>query len=252
MMDDDEDYLERQQQLKELLTEETNEGVTYINPTTMRPFPQPKQNKDQLTPHQDLLTMKLDELKENLKLKKNKPVLKNFDFEKEDPIYFGDDQIKGILHLINKGSHSDISEAFTKLSEIIKKDKTNARALYELGMIHQEGKGGFSMDFSEAFRLFKLSADLGYPAAQREVAFMYDTGKGVELDHTRALVYYSFAAKAQDPIASMTLGFKYAKGVGVSQSCTQAASYYKDVGAFGRFFIHFFILIDNWINIVIF
>ena len=70
----------------------------------------------------------------------------------------------------------------------------------------------------------------GHAAAQRELGFVYETGKGVSKDVAKALALYTFAAKARDITASLVLATKYAYGLDVSRSCTRAANYYHSVG----------------------
>jgi len=43
---------------------------------------------------------------------------------------------------------------------------------------------GVTRDFKKAFEYFERSAALGHPIAQRNLGFMYDTGKGVDENKT--------------------------------------------------------------------
>ena|SRR3990167_8634232 len=105
------------------------------------------------------------------------------------------------------------------------------------------------MNFSVAFEYFNASAALGNPKAQRELAFMYETGKGTPVNKVlvcicqflpkkncrkkidkiieQALLYYTFAARSFDSEASVVLGNKYLKGYSVNKSCISALSFFK-------------------------
>jgi TPR repeat protein len=54
------------------------------------------------------------------------------------------------------------------------------------------------VDYSEAARWEHLAAEQGDPHAQTDLAYLYETGKGVPLDYVAAYTWYSCAIAAGD------------------------------------------------------
>ena len=48
----------------------------------------------------------------------------------------------------------------------------------------------------EAFELYRTASEAGHPAAMADLAYMYETGKGVAKDAVEAVVWYREAADA--------------------------------------------------------
>lgn len=54
------------------------------------------------------------------------------------------------------------------------------------------------MDYSEAAHWERLAAEQGDPDAQTDLAYLYETGKGVPLDYVVDYIWYSRAIAAGD------------------------------------------------------
>jgi len=65
-----------------------------------------------------------------------------------------------------------------------------AKALTVFKTVHEDDR-----DFSEAFKLFKTSAEKGHPDAQHRVGMLYEQGRGTEKDLAKALTWYQKAYK---------------------------------------------------------
>ena len=57
---------------------------------------------------------------------------------------------------------------------------------------------GVALDYSEAARWARKSAEQGYAPAQVDFGYLYEQGKGVPLDYVRAYKWYKLAAAGGD------------------------------------------------------
>ena len=57
---------------------------------------------------------------------------------------------------------------------------------------------GLPVDYSEAARWERRAAEQGEPNAQTDIAYLYETGKGVPLDYVAAYTWYTRAIAAGD------------------------------------------------------
>ncbi len=104
-------------------------------------------------------------------------------------------------------------------------DKGNVSALYNLGMLHAEGKG-LPQNYVEAAKWFRLAADKGDAAAQSNLGKLYEKGKGVRQDYAEAVKWYTRAADQGYAAAQYILGSLYAAGKGVRQDKSVAKEWY--------------------------
>jgi TPR repeat protein len=72
--------------------------------------------------------------------------------------------------------------------------------------------------FSTEFRENLLPAQQGDAKAQVFVAYLYETGQGVEQNYAKAAEWYSRAARQCNPTAQTQLGNMYRLGKGVPQN----------------------------------
>ncbi|MBT5708718.1 sel1 repeat family protein [bacterium] len=72
-------------------------------------------------------------------------------------------------------------------------DAEHSRALYNLGVLHQEGKY-VSEDHRKAFDYFLNAARRGLPEAQMSIGWLYEGGLGTMKDMTEAVYWYRRAA----------------------------------------------------------
>ena len=64
---------------------------------------------------------------------------------------------------------------------------------------------GVEKNEAEAARLFRLIADMGYPAVQYQLGLMYFDGSGVEKNEAEAIRLYRLAARQGDSAAQAAL-----------------------------------------------
>ena len=81
-------------------------------------------------------------------------------------------------------------------------------------------------DEEEAVKWYRKAAERGYAAAQYNLGFMYDNGRGVAQDYTKAVEWYTKSAEQGHARAQFNLGLKYANGQGVAQDYTKAVYWY--------------------------
>ena len=89
-------------------------------------------------------------------------------------------------------------------------------------------------DFQTAFKDWKPLAEQGDAAAQYNLGYMYNNGKGVPQNYTQALYWYKKAAEQGYANAQYNLGYMYNNGQGVSQNYTQAVYWYKKAAEQGN------------------
>jgi len=77
-------------------------------------------------------------------------------------------------------------------------------------------------DYQTALKEFRPLADQGDAAAQNNLGYMYELGKGVSQDYQEALRWYRLAAEQGDPPAQSNLSYMYYHGQGVPQDYVQA------------------------------
>jgi tetratricopeptide (TPR) repeat protein len=87
-------------------------------------------------------------------------------------------------------------------------------------------------DHKKAVRWFRVSAELGEPAAQCMLGMRFQKGEGVEKDMAEAVKWYRRAAEksklhAADPAAQNNLGECYRMGEGVGQDYAEAVKWYR-------------------------
>jgi TPR repeat protein len=68
-------------------------------------------------------------------------------------------------------------------------------------------------------------AEQGQPAAQTQLGFMFETGRGVPQNYTEAAMWYRRAAEQGDSLAQYSLGLLYDRGQGVPQDIVEASKW---------------------------
>lgn len=111
-------------------------------------------------------------------------------------------------------------------------EQGHREAQYYLGKVLLEAlrlSGGWAREdtcYDEAIKWYRLSAELGYIDAQRELAFFYYHGSFVAQDYAEAFKWYSKAAEQKSPSSRYMVGVMYHQGLGVEQDYAQAIKYY--------------------------
>jgi TPR repeat protein len=77
-------------------------------------------------------------------------------------------------------------------------------------------------DYPTAVRLFRSLAELGYPAAQFQLGFLYRQGDGVPQDYAEAAKWLQLAAGQGHVWAQSNLAFMYREGEGMPQDFVKA------------------------------
>lgn len=78
-----------------------------------------------------------------------------------------------------------------------------------------------------AFDLYRRAAEAGLPAAEFNVAIMFDSGRGTPADMAQAATWYARAATHGDHRAAYNLGQLYENGQGVPQNIDLARAWFK-------------------------
>lgn len=109
-----------------------------------------------------------------------------------------------------------------------------ARIAQENDAKYDRGRMGFLFGFYNLARdIWIPLANEGHAKAQANLAWMYQTGKGVDKDLKLAYEWYLKAALQNHIIAKNNLGVMYEKGWGVRQNNRRAVYWYRDAAAFG-------------------
>ncbi len=82
-------------------------------------------------------------------------------------------------------------------------------------------------DYAAAFEAFAAIAEEGDPAAQCNLAGMYEAGLGVQQDDRRALYWYNRAAEQGAASAQFALGIKLRHGFGVERDDIAALMWFR-------------------------
>ena len=111
---------------------------------------------------------------------------------------------------------------FAIFNKIFRSDES----LYNMGMMHYEGKG-VQRDYLEAFKLFQISAVKGNANAQHYLGLLYTSGfYGVKRDFAKAAMWFTKSAK-QDHVGScLYMGDSYYYGRGVEKDFEKAKKWY--------------------------
>jgi TPR repeat protein len=90
----------------------------------------------------------------------------------------------------------------------------------------RQGVSAFNrQNYVVASRIFIPLAELGAPAAQSYLGFMFQTGRGVPQNYTEAAMWYRRAAEQGDTLAQYSLGLLYDRGQGVPRDIIEASKW---------------------------
>jgi len=82
----------------------------------------------------------------------------------------------------------------------------DANAMFNLGTYYGDGLYGLPQDHTKAFELRHRAGELGFAAANTQIGFSYENGRGVEIDRKKANHYYELAAMTGEVGARYSLG----------------------------------------------
>lgn len=99
-------------------------------------------------------------------------------------------------------------------------------ALYQKANAFQYQPEGGAPNYAAAFPLYKMSASIGYPPAQFELALLYYRGKGVAQDYSIAMALLRQAAEKHYLEAYYYLGIFYYYGKGIPPDFKKASIWF--------------------------
>jgi len=89
----------------------------------------------------------------------------------------------------------------------------------------RHGASAFNRRDDVSARTIIRRAELGEPAAQSYLGFMFEVGRGVPQNYTEAAIWYRRAAEQGDSLAQYALGLLYDKGHGVPRDIVEASKW---------------------------
>lgn len=102
------------------------------------------------------------------------------------------------------------------------------RANYRIGILYEAGGYDLNSDLQKAKEYYTLAAEAGYINAQTSLGKLYEkNGTGHKADLEKAREWYLKAAKQYDPVAQTALGILYQQGKGVTINAIEAEKWYK-------------------------
>ena len=101
-------------------------------------------------------------------------------------------------------------------------EKGDAKALYDLGVLHDTGYDTIPVDSARSTALYRLSAEKGYAPAQNYLGFRYFNGEYIKQDVDSALYWLAKAAGNGDVKAANNLGFLLSNSDVVTRDYKQA------------------------------
>lgn len=122
------------------------------------------------------------------------------------------DRIAGLL-----GTQTDKQECLDD-TLVSMANEGNVEALCELGKKYYFGIPPYPQDFKKAFDCFLCAAENGYPPAQNNVAWCYETGDGIDQSWEKAYEWYSLSANGNCASAQYSLAWMYENGIFVPKN----------------------------------
>lgn len=102
----------------------------------------------------------------------------------------------------------------------------NPIAQFYVGSLYRNGEG-VDIDYLEAARWFKLSADNGEWVSQSNLGQMYYLGQGVDQNYKTAAYYFELAATQGDPKSQHNLAHMYQSGLGIDKDINKSEFWFR-------------------------
>ena len=139
-----------------------------------------------------------------------------------------------------KGAEKDYLFDILDLAELLYNEKQFTEALkwykvvvekheiehYKLALMYYRGEG-CAKNYSEALRLFTVSANKQNDKAMNYLGYMYEHGLGCIANHHKAFEWYEKSAHWGNYVAQRNLGLCYKKGVGTDTDSEEAEKWLK-------------------------
>ena len=117
----------------------------------------------------------------------------------------------------------EVTKERAALRELAQRARSgDAKALYDLAVVHDKGFDSISPDSAASTTLYRLSALKGYPPAMNYLGFRYFNGDYVGRDIDSALYWLAKAAGAGDMKAASNLGYLLSHDEAVTRDYPQA------------------------------
>jgi uncharacterized protein len=112
-------------------------------------------------------------------------------------------------------------------------DRSDPRAINNVGWLWARGEGGVKQDFKEALNWWKHAAKLGYTPSMNNVGLLYANGHGVKRDYEEAFKWWMRSAERGNAWAMNAVGDLYENGYGVPQNYELALNWYREAAREG-------------------
>ncbi len=112
-------------------------------------------------------------------------------------------------------------------------DRSDPRAINNVGWLWARGEGGVKQDFKEALNWWKHAAKLGYTPSMNNVGLIYANGHGVKQDYEEAFKWWMRSAERGNAWAMNAVGDLYENGYGVPQNDELALNWYREAAREG-------------------
>lgn len=128
-----------------------------------------------------------------------------------------------IILLLGLATVPEISKQRLAVRDVAAKAaEGDAKALYDLAMLHDMGYDSIPVDSVRSTLLYRLSAESGYAPAQNYLGYRYFNGEAVRQDVDSALYWMAKAAGNGDAKAANNLGYLLANSEKVTRDYPQA------------------------------
>jgi len=112
-------------------------------------------------------------------------------------------------------------------------DKGNLMAQFNLGLVHEKGRG-VTQDYAEAAKWYRQAAEQGFAPAQNNLGNLYAQGFGVAKDSAEAFKWHLKAAERGHAPAQANVALDYEKGLGTAKDQAQAVEWYRKAAGQGH------------------
>ena len=126
----------------------------------------------------------------------------------------------------NGAEELELDVDFYRAGLLYKRAATNGNALAQnrIGVMFEIGQGlNIVRNYAKAVEWYTMAAEQGYRDAEANLAFMHESGRGIDQDHVKAAEWYLKAAEKGEAFSQFHLGLLYEKGRGVPQNQGAAA-----------------------------
>ena len=123
---------------------------------------------------------------------------------------------------------------FESAAAELQKKPEDPKAAYYLGLMHENGLGGFRKNYATALNWIEKSGSAGHIEAQLKAASMYALGLGAPASARKAAQWYRRAAEKGDVAGQLHLGTMYRDGVGVPRDRYRASLWLGRAGEQGN------------------